>query len=502
MASPKTILFISTGEHGQANIFFATAHELLHLDPDVELHYASFPKLEKAVAATSEYAVRSAPHPVRPIVFHTLPGPSQIDAMIRNGMAGSIGNIFADPPDRSDRTRVVASLVSSFSSWLPEEYVEIYRAVETIIEKINPRITVIDTNMGPALAVVKHLGANHAILTPQTFKEFVGGNQPNGEVLWKYPFPSSGFPYPLPWSYIPANIFYYVRMAWLMIKDRNIPNTTALVKSELGAETYTSTEFFRPKPTDKPVRIFVNARAETELPLDLSPKLCQNHLTGCGPIVMAAPDVSDSDPELAAWLARGPTVFICLGTHLIYTEKMAMEMASALRLLFTRAEAAGMKNLQVLWKLKTPKAGATYDLARDSAIAHEISQGKVRITDWLVADPISILHSGHVVCSVNHGGASSFNEPIVAGVPQVILPQWIDTYDFAYRVEYLGIGVWGSHKAAPKWSADELGQALVEAVVSEKAAEMKARVVELSKICNENGGGRMIAAKGILAAAE
>ena len=59
-----------------------------------------------------------------------------------------------------------------------------------------------------------------------------------------------------------------------------------------------------------------------------------------------------------------------------------------------------------------------------------------------------------------------------AGVPQIVLPVWIDTYDFATRVEYLGIGVWGSRKAAPRVEAEELGTALLKVIDSDKSAAM------------------------------
>jgi len=66
-----------------------------------------------------------------------------------------------------------------------------------------------------------------------------------------------------------------------------------------------------------------------------------------------------------------------------------------------------------------------------------------------------------------------------AGVTQIVLPVWIDTYDFATRVEFLGVGVWGSRKAAPRVQAEELGLALLKVVDSDKSADMteKAKVI-------------------------
>jgi UDP:flavonoid glycosyltransferase YjiC (YdhE family) len=50
------------------------------------------------------------------------------------------------------------------------------------------------------------------------------------------------------------------------------------------------------------------------------------------------------------------------------------------------------------------------------------------------------------------------------GIPQIVLPLWVDLYDYATRVELLEIGVWGSRLSAPNWTADELGGAFLKVV--------------------------------------
>lgn len=85
-----------------------------------------------------------------------------------------------------------------------------------------------------------------------------------------------------------------------------------------------------------------------------------------------------------------------------------------------------------------------------------------------------------------------------AGIPQVVLPVWMDTFDFARRAELLGIGRWGNkvtHKGA--WGG-ELGNVLIEVLLGGQSGKMKERAEELAKLCNENGGGRVIAARTIL----
>lgn len=84
-----------------------------------------------------------------------------------------------------------------------------------------------------------------------------------------------------------------------------------------------------------------------------------------------------------------------------------------------------------------------------------------------------------------------------AGVPQVILAQWGDTYCFARRVEWLGIGAYGNPSVAPHVAAAEFGQALMKVVSNES---MLAGSRKLAELCGKIGG-RKIAADKILAVA-
>lgn len=68
-----------------------------------------------------------------------------------------------------------------------------------------------------------------------------------------------------------------------------------------------------------------------------------------------------------------------------------------------------------------------------------------------------------------------------AGIPQIVLPVWIDTYDFALRVEYLGIGAWGSHTAAPRVDALELSKTFIKVIDSDESAAMTAKARTLSE---------------------
>ena len=72
-------------------------------------------------------------------------------------------------------------------------------------------------------------------------------------------------------------------------------------------------------------------------------------MTGCGPILLPVPALSDVDPSLFAWLQRGPTVLINLGSHIRMDAAVILEFSLALKALF------GIRpDIRILWKLKRP----------------------------------------------------------------------------------------------------------------------------------------------------
>ena len=76
MAPKHKLLFMTNSEHGAANVHLAVSYEILTQYPDVEVHFLSFPGLEKQVRAVSTQASETVPGAakVAPIIFHTLPG--------------------------------------------------------------------------------------------------------------------------------------------------------------------------------------------------------------------------------------------------------------------------------------------------------------------------------------------------------------------------------------------------------------------------------------------
>ena len=229
------------------------------------------------------------------------------------------------------------------------------------------------------------------------------------------------------------------------------------------------------------------------------PVIVPENVLPCGPITIPSPPVQESDAELARWLsARGPnTILINLGSHISSDGPNAIEIAKALRVVLAKRP-----DVQVLWKLKR-RSGSGQSAAAAAAgdsgglygiLTTELRDGRVRIVSWLETDPIAILSSGHVGVAVHHGGANSYFEATAAGVPQVVLPVWFDTYEFAARVDYLGVGVWGSKKSAPGVEAGEFSAALLGVLGRGGDGEgMRERARVLGEVSRGKGGRKRAA---------
>lgn len=85
-----------------------------------------------------------------------------------------------------------------------------------------------------------------------------------------------------------------------------------------------------------------------------------------------------------------------------------------------------------------------------------------------------------------------------AGVPQVILPQWTDCYDYAERVELHGIGLHGSRTYKPRWHADETSAAILSVLYGPQALEMKQNARRMAELCRTKGNGADNAATFVL----
>ncbi|KAJ0426686.1 hypothetical protein BJY00DRAFT_320353 [Aspergillus carlsbadensis] len=470
------VLFLANSEHGQTNIVLAIIHELL-VRGDIDVHLASFPVLEKRLEkllrdneASYDSTYRSRVH------FHPVRGPSNTEIFIRTGKRGAF-----HPPGYSGSVLGFKSLCEDIWGWTESEYVDIYESCVEIIREVNPDVTAIDFFFLQGRDAAYNTGHTCVLLNTTSLSHIVLGLQKNAAWAWKYPMPGTGFPYPLPPHIIPLN-------------------TMAVMKT---AKMYHGSGRRR-EIRDWRIKHKIHGRfpfADAWMPnrLHLSPALKEldwpfqvpDNVVACGPILLPVAPVKTQDAEMFTWLHQAPTVLINLGTLYAPNPSVVKEMALGVQ---SFLKATSDRKIQVLWKL--PKHPHDEDEIYSQSITplqKEMDSDQVRIRSWFEVEPLAMLETGQVVCSVHHGGANSWYEAIQNGVPHVILPAWQDCYENAARAEWLGIGVYGNKTRAPDISGKELSKALIKVLGNKSYLEKAAK---LQKLCHKKEG-RVAAAERI-----
>jgi hypothetical protein len=187
MARTKRILFYTNSEFDQANVVLATAHALLHIEPQVDIHIASFRPLEEAVTSTSAFALETSPHKhAKPITFHPLDGISWGPAASRPEVGVAATN---DPtPGPIISVKNIPLIPAVMLPWRPAEFISLYRQAEDVLSDVRPDVTAIDPIFTPGLTLCHHLKINWLVLAPNMLlKDFLRPTQPRSAMLSKYP---------------------------------------------------------------------------------------------------------------------------------------------------------------------------------------------------------------------------------------------------------------------------------------------------------------------------
>lgn len=419
----KKILFFTSSEYGQANVILAVAYELL-LRREYQVHFASFAILENRIRELNELA---ATDDSTAAVFHTIPGASSAEAL--NAKDEFIGPYPAGIRGALDTYRV--TLPAMANTWDEREYMLGYESCIHILHAVNPDIIVADPLFSQGLDACLKMSRKCVVLSPNTFQDILRKRQPLSRLqFFLYPAYvythfqatgtnchriSSAFPYPVPWHLILANIFLKISLIWILITS---PTVRTLISWRKAQNLPALPPVFN--IWQKENYYLVPSIPETDFPCHL-----ESNVTACGPILLPFPSVAEVDPELQAWLMRGPTVLINLGSHIRMDGSMARQFAASLKYLLDKRP-----DIQVLWKLKTTRTPAFQNGTSSKsnlngdfriagleegpldALSNELATGRVKVLEWLSVDPLAMLQTGHVVCSVHHGGSNSFHEAL------------------------------------------------------------------------------------------
>ncbi|MDI1490336.1 MAG: hypothetical protein OHK93_001536 [Ramalina farinacea] len=495
----KRVLFLTNSEYGQAQTQVSIAYELLSY-PDIEVHIASFEELGPRIPALNKLfnsrhgkaAAGSIGRQGKQIHFHLIDHPS-LAKVLQFKNAGAVSNL-SHPPGFWGALRSYPKTVNILLAWEPEEYIAIARRCEDLIGEIRPHAVVVDSLFSAGMDACRRVYGGggkdvepgkrkekpYAILNPLNFCNVLAELQPGKAVWWKFPVISSGFPFPLPLHLVALNILLRLALIFHFVFSlRVLRFARHRIRCGYAGLFPAFDPYWASEMTLSPC-----------IPALSYPMQIPDNVVACGPITIPhADNLADEDPELAKWLRKGKgTILINLGSHAQSSEgNDAVELATAIRLVLS-----SHPSLQILWKFRG--AATTHADRLDNILGPHLRSEQVRIVEWLNVDPAAILASGHVVAMLHHGGANSFFEAAAAGVPQVCLPVWYDTYDFARHVEFLGVGVWGNKKVAPHVGAEEVAGAVLRVVgKGDEQERIRRKARELGEACERAGGRRKAA---------
>ncbi|KAL9063668.1 MAG: hypothetical protein Q9161_009346 [Pseudevernia consocians] len=392
VSKAKSILFLTNSEHGQAQVHLAIANEVL-ASSDLQVHFASFPDLHSRIRELQKL------HASNPIGFHPINGPSTTEAMAKNKVRGWMG--LSHPCGVTHAVKAFTNLPYILSPREWEDYFAIYQRCAEIVKEMKPAMVVVDSHLNPGLDMCRNWAGGegserleYIVVNPIDLIHMLSMMQPWLGAFWKYPAFCSGFPLPVPWYLVLANIYLQIRLICVFFFA---PRFRAIERSRklAGLEgRYPTLESWR---ADE--EYLCPSLPELEAPSIFVPR----NVTACGPIIVPARGFAKSDPDFAGWLQRRLTILINLGSHILSEGSDAVELAKGIRVVLGRHQ-----DLQVLWKLQSV---VTDDLK--AILGAELEgDGRVKVRSWLETDPVSLLQSGHVICSVHHGGANSFYEAV------------------------------------------------------------------------------------------
>ncbi|RWA05990.1 hypothetical protein EKO27_g9115 [Xylaria grammica] len=477
----NTVLFLTNSEHGLSNVFLATVYTLLERHPEVEVHYASFSSMSRRLERVSKRAQEKNPS-ARSVVYHELPELDFLYAMVQIGM--DVTGVI-HPPGRASASSVARNMPLLTSPWLGEDHMTLFQKATDIIDEVDPSLVVLDALLRPAIDATWNSSRLHAFISPLTPIESFPLEQPYGSWIWKYPVMGSGIPYPVPWAKLLDNIYINVQYFYAMLRMAHYTTVQKYLYSKGLAHPV---NFFNLRNAKVPW--FTQALPGASTPVDVIPQ----NVTLTGPMILSLRPAEEQAPALTEWLARAPTVLISLGSLFMWTEAHATAMAQAIA-----DTLAAKSDHQILWKfIKAPydAEGTTYGDEFMTPLRPFLKDRRLKIETWLDVQPVSLLETGHIVASVHHGGAGCYSEALGTGVPQIVLPQWLDHYSFAQLAQDIGVGVWGCRDASPFWKAECLRDAFSAILSGESGDLIRSKAKQLGEIARSDPG-EQVAARGI-----
>ena len=175
----KRVLFLTASEYGESNVVLAVAYELL-LRRNYEIHIGSFSPLAARVKEINSLAASVASSPA---VFHTVAG--QAVDQILNARDDFFGPYPPGVRGGIDTFKVTIPVLAT--AWDGPAYLVGYESCLEIIRNVEPDLLVVGSLMNQGQDACQTLQRKYVVLSPNTFREILGKQQPILSQLFKYP---------------------------------------------------------------------------------------------------------------------------------------------------------------------------------------------------------------------------------------------------------------------------------------------------------------------------
>jgi len=235
------------------------------------------------------------------------------------------------------------------------------------------------------------------------------------------------------------NFVYKVQIQYKQIADPEV-HTWLATKKELGVRGVYDAEV-RKSPNH------IASMINSVLGLDYVGAIVPNDVYFSGPMIRDK-DHPPLKGELKEWLEKeANVVYLGLGTLSRLTEEQYAILARALD---------AIENIRILWKLPEDQ----HERAPPFVFA---KKDKFLVEKW-VPSQVSVLMHPNVKLFISHGGGNGFHEGVYAGKPQLVIPMWMDCYDFASRAKRAGLGLVVEN--APNFSGKEITEKTKEILIN------------------------------------
>ena len=304
-----------------------------------------------------------------------------------------------------------------------------YERVLEHIDRIQPSLMVID---------ISTIGAIDAALTRRIPFILSVPFTPSGLFMnrlpWDYPLPGSGLPRRMNAGQKVANLWYRLRLLAAMF-TRFPFSSLAQQRMAIGiANPFASIERY----IDAAQAIFCYSVFGLEYQFRVPRHL---HLLGAM-VPSESPETQQNPDDLSRWLDTHPSViYIGFGTLVQLSQSQLTTLVDAFKRLWP--------NHYILWKLTASQ--------RTLLPSGEVLPSNVRIEPWLPSQ-LGVLAHPNVRVFVTHGGGNGFHEGIYFGKPLLVMPFWLDCFDFAARAVDSGVGLALDHP--PSFTANEVVEKL------------------------------------------